>query len=101
MPQTVDRLLAKAPGGVPRVYDDDHDLMPDVTKMMMDSPYRPPSAGAIRVDAIAPVLVVMPPANVAPQAPAKPRRVPVGAIVMLACASVLFVGALVAYLMVP
>ena len=101
MPQTIDRLLAKAPGGVPRVYDDDEDLMPDVTKMMADSPYRPPSAGAIRVDAGPPVLAPAPPELVAPAGPARPSPLPLGAIVMLVGATVLFVAALVAYLAVP
>ena len=47
MPQTLDRLLAKAPGGIPRVYDDDVDLLPDMTKLMLESPYRPAPAPAV------------------------------------------------------
>ena len=42
MPRTMDRLLAKAPGvapgGPPRVYDDDVDLLPDMTKVMLETP---------------------------------------------------------------
>jgi serine/threonine protein kinase len=40
MPQTIDRLIAKAPQGIPRVYDDDEELMPDMTKVMLESPAR-------------------------------------------------------------
>ncbi len=98
MPQTIDRLLAKAPGEVPRVYDDDHDLMPEMTKLMPESPYQPPSAGAIRVGLVAPL---SPPALVVPAAPAAPSALPLSTVVMLACATVLFVAALVAYLLVP
>ena len=49
MPQTLDRLLAKAPGGVTRVYDDDQELLPDVTKLMLELPYRPASSPALPV----------------------------------------------------
>lgn len=101
MPQTLDRLLAKAPGEVPRVYDDDHDLMPEMTKLMPESPYRPPSAGAIRVGLVAPMSPPEPPALVVPAGPAAPSALPLSTIVMLACATVLFVAALVAYLLVP
>ncbi len=106
MPQTIDRLLPRAPGEIPRVYDDDHELMPDMTKLMLESPYRPPSGGAIRVDLVAPPA---PPALAAPAAlaalaapaaPAAPSALSFSPSVMLTCAIALFVAALVAYLLV-
>ena len=96
MPQTLDRLLAKAPGGVPRVYDDDHELLPDVTKLMLESPYRPPSSPALPVapahwtmEARAPLPLPQP-----TPAPATARTLPIAAVVAVLALTLLAVGLL-------
>ena len=93
MPQTLDRLLAKAPGAVPRVYDDDQELLPDVTKLMLESPYRPASSPALPVtprhwsmDAPALPPFPRPPALPAPLAGPASKRPLVVAVAVLALA---------------
>jgi serine/threonine protein kinase len=85
MPQTMDRLLARAPQGVPRVYDDDVDLLPDMTKVMLESPSRPKTGDApafpppwnktlqLNPQVMPPPRAVVPaPPQVVPAAPAAP-----------------------------
>lgn len=56
MSQTVERLLASAanPVAVPRVYDDDVELLADITKLMLDSPFRPHTSETVPMKLVNP-----------------------------------------------
>ena len=75
MSQTVDRLVAAGPPRlVPRVYDDDVELLADVTKLMLESPFRP-QAGDGQV-VFPPTWKAPPPEPVAPPTPLAPPAEP-------------------------
>ena len=105
MPETVDRLAVKAPPGVPRVYDDDHELLPDMTKVMLESAPvarlgSSPALPAWKVPAPLPALPA-PPLQQAVAPPMRRAAAPastsqLGWIILVAFAFLLLIGALFA-----